>query len=290
MKMPKATHEGILEIGETSISCAVLENGQRVLSQAEFLEALGRHRKANVRKEIQGEERIPAILQGKAINPFISKEILEKSRPIVFRTIHGVRASGYRADLLPIVCEIYLKAREEKKLPENQQHVAQQAEILIRGLATIGIIALVDEATGFQYDRPRRDLEEYLKKFLSESLVKWARTFPNDYFKHLCRLRGVVLRDDMRLPQHFGHLTNDLIYKRIAPGLLKALKDRRAERGNRSNKLHWWTSEELGHTELLLHLGTVVGLMKINNENGKKRDIGEKRNNLSLLIKVIFVL
>src|SRR2546426_114221 len=74
---PKATHEGTLQIGNVTISCAVLENGQRVLSQAEFLEALGRHRKANVRKE-GGEERVPPILQGKAINPFISKEILEK--------------------------------------------------------------------------------------------------------------------------------------------------------------------------------------------------------------------
>ena len=52
-----------------------------MLSQAEFLEALGRHRKANVRRE-GGEERVPTILQGKAINPFISKDILEKSRPI----------------------------------------------------------------------------------------------------------------------------------------------------------------------------------------------------------------
>ncbi len=73
----------------------------------------------------------------------------------------------------------------------------------------------------------------------------------------------------MRLPQYFGHLTNDLIWRRIAPGLLKALKDRRSERGNRSNKLHSWTSEELGKPELLLHLGTVVGLMKIHDDYDK---------------------
>jgi hypothetical protein len=69
---------------------------------------------ANVRRE-GGEEQIPAILQGKAINPFISKEILEKSRPIRFRTPSGVVASGYRADLLPDVCEIYSVPRH----PEN---------------------------------------------------------------------------------------------------------------------------------------------------------------------------
>src|SRR5438477_11394478 len=65
-----------LRIGDIELQCYVLEDGTRVLSQAEFLEALGRHRKANVRRE-GGEEPLPAILQGKAINPFITKEILE---------------------------------------------------------------------------------------------------------------------------------------------------------------------------------------------------------------------
>jgi len=95
----------------------------------------------------------------------------------------------------------------------------------------MAVRAGVDEATGYQYERPRRDLEEQLAKFLSESLRKWVRTFPADYFKHLCRLRGVDLRPDMKLPQYFGHLTNNLIYRRIAPGLLHKLKERREERG-----------------------------------------------------------
>ena len=92
-EVPKATHSGNLEIGNLVIPCAVLEDGTRVLTQRGFLESLGRHGKANVRRE-GGEERIPAILQGKAINPFISKELLEKSRPIVFRPETGARASG----------------------------------------------------------------------------------------------------------------------------------------------------------------------------------------------------
>jgi hypothetical protein len=263
--IPKATHEGDLPIVGSTIHCAVLDTGQRLLSQADFLEALGRHRKANVRKE-GGEERVPPILQGKAISTFISAEILEKSRPIAFRTLNGVRASGYRAELLPDVCEIYLKARDAGVLPPNQLHVAKQAEILIRSLAKVGIVALVDEATGFQYDRPRRDLEEQLKKFISESLRQWVRTFPTDYFKHLCRLRNVELRPDMKLPQYFGQLTNNLVYRRLAPGLLKRLKERREERGKPSNKLHSWLSEDVGFRGVLVHLGTVVGLMKLHTD------------------------
>jgi len=170
------------------------------------------------------------------------------------------------AALLPAVCDIWLKAREKGWLQKQQLDKAQKAEMLMRALAHVGIIALVDEATGFQYDRPRRDLEEQLAKFLSESLRRWVRTFPTDYFKHLCRLRGVDLRPDMKLPQYFGHLTNNLVYRRLAPGLLRKLKERREERGSPSNKLNQWLSEDVGFRGVLVHLGTVVGLMKLHTE------------------------
>ena len=57
-----------------------------------------------------------------------------------------------------------------------------------------------------------------------------------------------------------------MIYRRIAPGLLKKLKDRKAERGSPSNKLFSWFSEDVGLRAVLVHLGMVVGLMKINSD------------------------
>jgi|SRR5450631_1802480 len=66
--------------------------------------------------------------------------------------------------------------------------------------------------------------------------------------------------------QYFGVLTNNLIYRRIAPGLLHKLKERRGERGTQSNKLHSWLSEDIGMREVLVHLGIVIGLMKINTD------------------------
>lgn len=267
--IPKATHEGILTIGGMEIPCAVLENGARVLTQSGVMVALGRARQAKGRQFYDADVNLPAFLTAKNLKPFIPIDLQVTSSQVEFRTLGGVRAFGYSADLLPQVCGVFLDAKASGVLAHNQEHIAERALILIRGLASVGIIALVDEATGFQYDRPRRDLEEYLEKFLSESLRRWVRTFPGDYFKHLCRLKNVPLRPDMKLPQYFGHLTNDLIWRRIAPGLLRKLKERRSERGNPSNKLHSWTSEELGKPELLLHMGTVVGLMKIHTDYDK---------------------
>jgi hypothetical protein len=268
--LPRATHEGILMIGDIEIPCAVLEDGTRLLTQSGFMLALGRARQAKGRRYYDADVNLPAFLTAKNLKPYIPQDLSVTSSQVEFKTLGGTRAFGYRAELLPKVCGVFLDANAAGVLIDSprggQLHIADRALMLIRGFASVGIIALVDEATGFQYDRPRRDLEEYLSKFLSESLRRWVRTFPGDYFKHLCRLKGVTLRPDMKLPQYFGHLTNDLVWRRIAPGLLRALKERRSERGSPSNKLHSWTSDELGKPELLLHLGTVVGLMKLHTD------------------------
>ena len=261
--LPKATHGDPahpLIIGTWEVPCYVLEDKRRVLVQKGVMEALDMSQGTAGRG---GGDRIAKFVATKALNPFVSEQLADVIKnPIIFQTTHGSRAYGYEATVLADICDAVLEARKQGTLHYQQVHIAERCEALVRAFAKVGIIALVDEATGFQYDRPRRDLEEQLKKFLSESLRRWVRTFPSDYFKHLCRLRGVELRPDMKLPQYFGHLTNNLVYRRIAPGLLVSLKERRAERGSPSNKLNQWLSLDVGVPELLLHLGTVIAVMK----------------------------
>lgn len=261
--LPKATHgdpSHPLMIGNWEVPCYVLDDKRRVLVQRGVMDALDMSQGTAGRG---GGDRIAKFVDTKAIKPFVSKELEDViKKPIIFQTTLGSRAYGYEATVLADICDAVLEARKQGTLHYQQVHIADRCEALVRAFAKVGIIALVDEATGFQYDRPRRDLEEQLKKFLSEALRKWVRTFPADYFKHLCRLRGVELRSDMRLPQYFGHLTNNLVYRRIAPGLLAQLKERRNERGNSSNKLNQWLSLDVGVPELLVHLGTVIAVMK----------------------------
>ena len=95
------------------------------------------------------------------------------------------------------------------------------------------------------------------------------RTFPADYFKELCRLRRVELRHDMKLPLYFGTLTNNLVYRRLAPGLLKKLKERRVEVGRPNEKLHSGLSADFGVPEVLVHLGIVIGCMKMHTDYDK---------------------
>ncbi|GLC25280.1 P63C domain-containing protein [Roseisolibacter agri] len=263
--LPVAEYPGTLRIGGIEIECAVLGDGTRVLTQAELLEALGRHRKANVRN-VEGEEPIPPVLQGESLKPFISEELLKKSQPIKFRTRQGAIASGYRAEVLPDICEVYLKARDANALKPQQRHIALQADILMRGLATVGIIALVDAATGFEKVRSRDALAKILEAFVQSELRKWVRTFPAEFYEQLCRLRGVAYPPtSMKLPPYFGTLTNNIVYDRIAPGVkaeLKRLTPRTAT-GRPKHKLFQHLTEDVGHPKLREHLASVVTLMKI---------------------------
>jgi hypothetical protein len=206
------------------------------------------------------------MLQGAALEPFLTPEILEKAQPVAFRLPNGLQAKGYRAELLPEVCEIYLKARDANTLAANQRAVAKQAEILMRGLATVGIIALVDEATHYQELRAKDALDRILEAFVAKELQAWVRTFPNDYYREMFRLRDLEFpRDPVARPQYFGHLTNDIVYKRLAPGVLDELKrvTLRSDDGRPRHKLFQRLTSNLGYPKLREHLGSVVTLMKL---------------------------
>jgi hypothetical protein len=255
-----------VRIGNKELQCYVLDDDEqtRVITQADFLVALGRHRKANVRDE-GTEEPVPAILQGKTIKPFISQELLEKSRPIKFRLHGGTQASGYRAEILPMVCEVYLKAEDADELPHNQRHVARQAEILIRALAHVGIIALVDEATGYQQVREKMALQTILDAFLRKELAAWAKRFPDEFYEQIFRLRGWPWKGRKKNPpQVVAAYTKDIVYARLAPQILEELERRNPiEEGKRKNKHHQWLTDDVGHPALAQHLHAVITLMRV---------------------------
>ena len=265
-ELPVAEYPGVLELGGTRIYCAVLndEERTRVLTQADLLEALGRHRKANVRN-IEGEEQTPPVLQGTALKSFISKELREKSQPIKFRTLQGGIASGYRAEILPDVCAVYLNARAADKLLPQQQHIAVQAGKLLHGLATVGILAMVDEATGYEKFRPRDTLARILEKFVAKDLRPWVRTFPTQYYAEIYRLNGWGPFDPKKgRPGVVGHWTNNVVYSRLAPGVLEALRAKieRDASGRLKKKLFQALTEDHGDPRLRQHLEGVVMLMK----------------------------
>lgn len=270
-RLPKATHFGTLKIGDVEIPCAVLENGTRVFSETGVADALlGSRSGASKRLKKQAEDEgapIPVFLAPGQLKAFISKELAAGPLLPIEYTSSGKRWVGYEATALPAACEIWLKARQEGKLQKQQLDKAMKAEILMRSLAKVGVIALVDEATGYQKDRARDALAKILESYVAKELQPWVKTFDADFYEQMFRLRGLPYPPDNPnfRPQYFGKLTNDIVYRRLAPGVLTALKDE-STKADKKGRLHQHLTAGYGRQSLLKHLGKVMALMEISTD------------------------
>lgn len=267
----RATHEGILKLGDIEIACAVLENGQRVLSQSSFMKALGRSRQAKGRTHYGGDATMPAFLTAKNLKPFISKELEVTSSQIEFKPLRGFKAFGYSAELLPKVCDVFLDAKQSKAILPAQEHIAERAQILMRGLAHVGIVALIDEATGYQAVRAQDALQKYLELIVRKELAAWAKKFPDEFYENIYKLKGWPW-PGMKKNRYsvVAHYTRDLVYERIAMGLLEELekKSPQDEAGNRKNKLHQYLTEDIGDPMLAQHLHSLIMFQRLALANG----------------------
>ncbi len=262
--LPDATHEGDMKVADLELPVAVTSDGVRLMISKAFMTALKRPWKGSY-----ASTELPNFIAAKNLLPFISKELLDVLEPVEFINKRGQKAQGYRVELLQLVCEAYLDARTAGVLTQTQDNVAKQAEVLLRGFARLGIIGLVDEATGYQRDRATDALAKILEQFIAKELQPWVKTFDNEFYEQMFRLRGLDFpTDTVKRPQYFGHLTNDIIYRRLAPGVLDELKrtEPKAPSGKRKGTIQQRLTPELGHPKLREHLASVTTIMDLSDD------------------------
>jgi hypothetical protein len=263
-KTLKATHQGKLRIGDKNLDCAVLEDGTRVISLGAVFRAFGRTKRGRAKDE-QRVLNMPSFADAKNLQPFINKDLETVLKPIEYLSTTGRPVTGFNAEILPLLCDLYLEAREQGALIKQQLPLAAVAEMLVRSFAKIGIIALIDEATGFDLVRDRLALQKILDQYLTDEWAKWTKTFPDEYYKELFKLKKIPYPPtSMKRPQYVGHWTNDVVYSRLAPGVLKELKQKtpRTPKGYRKRRFHQHLTRDWGYPELRDHLSNVIFLMR----------------------------
>jgi hypothetical protein len=217
-----------------------------------------------------GGDRLANFASGKAVSPFMSEDLRAViSSPIIFR-VGGNIAYGYEATILADICEAVIAADQAGELQKQQKHIAQQCRILLRGFSNVGIVALVDEATGFVRDNAQRELAKILEAFVAKELQKWLPTFDLEFYELICDLRHEPLSRVKARPPYFGNLTNDLVYERLAPGVLRVLREKNPvlENGRRKHKHHQHLTRDIGHPKLKEHLASVTTAMKMAKAQG----------------------
>jgi hypothetical protein len=264
---PLAEHAAPLRVGEIEFDCAVLENGMRIISETKFMQAMGMYRSGalSVRRKEAGAP-IPLFLAHKNLKPFAEKHLGSVHFEMVpYRTDRGSYGMGIPAEILPKICEVWMDANKAGVLGARQVLTAEKAEILLRGFAHVGIIALIDEATGYQYIRARTALEEILEKFIAHEFKKWAKRFPDDFYREIFRLRHWEFKEStVKRTPLIGKLTLNLVYDRLAPGVRQRLEtlNPKDEHGRRKKKHFQWLTEDIGDPALREHLASVIVLMR----------------------------
>ena len=268
LKVIAGTPKQPLVIGDIKIPCYVLEDETRVLSQSGIFFGLGASRGGGP----SSGAKVPRIMASQALAPFIPEELMTVLKtPIEFqRPSGGTIAYGYPADILVDICKAILAAKDGGGLQARHARIAERCAILIRGFAHIGVIGLVDEATGYQEIRAKKALATILEAFIARDAQKWTKTFPIDFYKEIFKLLRwpwPATSDEKKpyTPQIIGRYTNDIVYDRLAPGILGELRKINPKRpqGTRPHKHHQWFTPDVGHPKLKEHLASVIALMKV---------------------------
>lgn len=99
------------------------------------------------------------------------------------------RGRGITAESFLAICRGYVAALQKGDLnTQRQQEIAVSCSIILGSCAAVGLIALIDEATGYQYERAEDALQVKLRAFISDELRAWEKTFPDELWEEFGRL------------------------------------------------------------------------------------------------------
>jgi len=261
--LPKADYKGTLKIGD-GLPCFVLDDGRRVISGRGITKAIG------MKGRGQGTARIAALIKRK--DSRFTDLALAIENPILIDSGAPLPTQGYEAPLLVDLCEAMLDLRDAGLLRTEQElRYADACYILTKAFAKTGIVALVDEATGYQEIRPKDALQLYLEKIIRKELAAWAKKFPDEFYENIYKLKNWKW-PGMQKNRYsvVAHYTRDLVYERIATGLLQELEKKSPpnEKGQRPNKLHQWLTEDVGNPMLAQHLYSIVMFQRLAIKSG----------------------
>jgi hypothetical protein len=250
--IPVARWRGAITIGATDIQCYVLDDGRRVVTRAAALSVL---------TDGKGGGKLEQYLEVESLRGFVpsgfSEELIEFDIPGV--TVSTKTTRGISAEAFIEICQAYVSAFESNALTtERQREIAIKAAMFLAACAKLGLIAMIDEATGYQYERASDALQIKLKLFLAEEMRKWEKTFPDQLWEQFGRLTNWKGSLHSR-PKYWGNLVMELIYQYLDPDVAEWLRTN-APKPQHGRNYHQWLSEQYGLRRLVEHIWKVVGI------------------------------
>lgn len=254
---PKATHNGVWNINDSvKIKCYVMDNKERVLSLRGAAKSMG----------LTGGGSLALVrnLNSQWISPFLSDSLRDwlskanRNELPQYLTKTGGKFTPFKTSDFVDLCKAYVDAKHAGVLKlESQIAVADRLYEIMTAFAKVGLDAIIDEVTGYQYDREHDELQKLLSIYISEELMPWAKRFPDEFYKQMFRLKGWTYTGNNR-PQYVGKLTNQYIYDQLPDGVLQELK----EKTPKNKRLHQSLTETVGVPHLDKQLQKTIAIMQ----------------------------
>lgn len=252
LETPTAEWAGILQIGDNELPCYVLNDGRRVISRTGATSSLtGRKGRSGDLESYIGV----GALQGYLPSEFADHMIEFTLQGVKHKTVRGVTAESF-CDL----CTAYVRALEDGALQsDRQREIAAHAGMFLAASAKVGLLALIDEATGYQFDRAEDALRLKLKMFLEDEMRKWEKTFPDQLWAEFGRLTNWEGATNSQRPKYWGKLVMELVYGYLDPDVAQWLKEN-APKPRSGQNYHQWLSSQYGLKRLTEHLWMLIGM------------------------------
>lgn len=251
-----------IRIADIEVPCYVLDDGRRVIPTSGMLNTL---HMAHGGSMVRGMNRLELFVSRERIKPYVSNELLERIRsPIKFRMGANV-AYGYDSDTLIDIAEAVIKADNAGILQKQQAGIAHQCRVITSSLTRIGLIALIDEATGYQTKRESDELQQILTAYLLPEHRPWMKTIPDEFTSEIYRVYGWKRSPSNRGPRYAGKLIRQLIYERMPKPILPALDERNPTNAQyrRKHKHHSFLTPQQGLDHFRSLVITVMTLLRI---------------------------
>lgn len=258
-RLPKATYRGYLTFGTVDIPCYVLDNGQRVIGRTSLTEWL---------TGIKGGGHLEQYVGITALSAFLNLEsVIDRMVSFRLSEVEGLgrSAKGLPADLVIEICQAFVATLEASTQPNSevvltprQTEIAIKASMFVAGCAKVGLDALIDEATGNQYERAADALQLKLRMYLADEMRQWEKTFPDELWKEFGRLtnwKGAVTKR----PKYWGKLVMELVYDYLDPDVSNWLKEN-APKPRHGRNYHLWLNDQYGLKKLVEHIWMLVGM------------------------------
>ncbi|MBN4995478.1 hypothetical protein JY438_06835 [Stenotrophomonas maltophilia] len=244
-----AQWSGQLNLGGDPIDCYVLNSGERVLSLRAVVGAIASADSGDLAK----------FIGVSSMKPFIDKDLVLAE--VMEFTIPGTqfKGNGLTTEIFEQILRAYVRALHEgAPLTDRQREIAIKCAVISAGLIRLGLDALVDEATGYQYERAEDALQVKLRAFIADELREWEKTFPDELWQEFGRLTNWQGALHSR-PKWWGKLVIELIYDTLDKDVAKYLRDNKPPQG-----VHWHRqlTEDLGARQLVSRCYEIVGMAK----------------------------